>query len=74
MGLVLLGPAISARAADKAAPGGVVGTWALTQTGIKEPLSGDLTFEKSGDATFKASSDTFQSVRKTRLNLFDARI
>ena len=71
MGLVLLGPALSARAADKAAPGAVVGTWTLTQTGIKEPLSGDLTFEKSGDATYKASSDTFQSVRKTRAKLIN---
>jgi hypothetical protein len=63
MGLVLLGPSLSARAADKAAPGAVVGTWTLTQSGIKQPSGGELSFEKSGDATYKASSDTFQSVR-----------
>lgn len=68
VGLVLsgltFGPALAARAGEKGAPGAVVGTWSLTQTGVKEPSGGVLTFQRSGEATYLASGSTFQSVRE----------
>ena len=64
--LPLAGAPLAASAArDSAgAPGGVLGSWVLKQTGVPEPAEGTLAFEKSGEATFKASAggDTFPSV------------
>lgn len=59
---------LSAHASNKGAPGGVVGTWKLTQSGLEEPLGGDLTFERTGEASYFASGKTFPSATNWKVN------